>query len=246
MTYKSHNIHRFNIWILGVLSVLLLTSFVVNDTQRKLIKQDGFKVELYVLPHAKVKIKEGKTYFWYKSGEVHQSAAGYSGDILHGPFIKSFANNNLAEKGSFDLGLKSGVWQSWYEDGKLKESITFKKGIRNGRFKKYNTAGTVITQGSYSDGQQSGRWITGKDTLQYKKGAIHVKEEKKPFFQRVKGFFKKDSLARLERQQKRAAAKTKKAAQKKAKETPAKKATEKKENARRRVVKKKDNGGQKV
>ena len=49
-------------------------------------------------------------YYWFKSGEIHQSISSSGGFVLHKNYLKYFKSNQLAEEGAFSYGLKDGEW----------------------------------------------------------------------------------------------------------------------------------------
>lgn len=141
-----------------------------------------------------VKPSLNRTYFWYKSNEIHQSKGGYSGNLLHGKYVKYYITNNLAEKGSFSYGLKKGEWKSWYKNGSLKVIHNWKKGELSGEYFSHNDSGKLLVEGRYSKGKKVGKWIdyVKKDTTHYKKGVVFLKKikdtsgvEKESFFTRI-------------------------------------------------------------
>jgi len=162
--------------------------------QNKKIQTESFKEDLTVVTKGS-HVSSYRTYYWYKSNEVHQSKGGYGGELLHDNYTKYFITNELQEQGDFVFGLKDGEWKEWYKNGKLKEVTNWEKGQQHGGYWFYNEKGELITKGKYLHGAKKGRWINyvSKDTIVYKQGKPFVKKEKdtiqkEPFFKR---FFKK-------------------------------------------------------
>ena len=140
-----------------------------------------------------------KTYYWYKSNELHQSKGDYSGEVLHGNYTKYYITNELAEKGEFNYGVKTKQWKSWFKNGQLKAVENYSNGNLSGAFTLYSDDGAILTSGKYSNNKKTGQWIdyVTKDTLNYKKGNIVKQKDsvgnvKQPFFKRL--FKKKDTL----------------------------------------------------
>lgn len=184
--------------------VFLLFSFANDKVQKKIIRNKNFDIHFFVSLKEKNTHKD-KTYFWYKSGEVHQSFGASGGELLHLEYIKYFKTNQLAEKGSFDYGLKVGVWKQWYDNGSLKEKINWKNGEKNGTCFFYDDKGLITTSGLYKNNIKNKVWVNyiKKDTTWYKDGKPFKEDPKiikkrtdsiqgkKSFFKRL--FQKKDS-----------------------------------------------------
>lgn len=175
--------------------------FPSKNPQRKIISDSEFSYTFYVSTK-ETKAKDSKHYYWYKSGEIHSSQGGSSGNVLHGEFTKSYKNNNLAEKGSFKNGLKNSVWKRWYKNGQLYEIAQWKNGLRLGDYMQFSENGKVSIRGHYKNNRKHDIWINvpTSDTLYFKKG-IKVEKPKKSLVKKVTGFFKntfrkkeKDSL----------------------------------------------------
>jgi len=72
--------------------------------------------------------KTGLFYFWYYAGGIHSTQGGYSGKLLDGSYNEYYLSKALKQQGTFKKGLKNGKWKSWSEDGSLKEDILWKNG----------------------------------------------------------------------------------------------------------------------
>lgn len=72
--------------------------------------------------------KPGLDYYWYDADIIHATPGGYSGKLLNGLYTAFYLNKDLREQGTFNKGLKSGVWKSWNEDGTLKAVSAWEKG----------------------------------------------------------------------------------------------------------------------
>jgi hypothetical protein len=142
---------------------------------RKVINTKGCKEIVYVTDKTP-KARGKRFYYWYKSQEVHHSQNNYSGELLNGPYVKYYPNNQLIVKGDFKKGLKSGIWTSWHVNGLVSEVAKWKKGRKTGKYVKRDSTGTIVNYGSYKKGLKSGKWISPvtNDTLFYKKGKLIV------------------------------------------------------------------------
>ena len=175
-----------------LLVVVLCMSFS-SDLQKKTVRQDGYDIECYIELKEPNSLNSHKMYYWFKSGQIHQSLSTIGGYVLHGNFVKYYRSNQLAEKGNFSHGLKTGIWRSWHENGLIKEQEIWKNGYKQGNYYNYNSKGELILAGSYRRNKKIGRWInyTTKDTIYYKKG---VEFDKKPLNLIQRLVRKKDSI----------------------------------------------------
>ena len=167
-----------------------------DKIQKKILRINGFDIECYVSLKEMTSFDENKMYYWYKSGEIHQSISSAGGLVLHSKFDRFYESNQLVEQGAFDYGLKNGVWKTWNEDGSLNQTIEWNRGLRDGDFRSYDALGNLIEKGSYKKDKRNGSWINliTKDTLKYKSGEpliLDNKTKKEIFFKRL--FKKKDS-----------------------------------------------------
>lgn len=154
---------------------LLLLSFSDPYTIKR-ITDANFKYEFYTT-QKEIKAKPDRDYYWFKGGAIHHAGSGVSGEALNDSYVKLFLNNQLAEKGTFKNGLKTGVWKSWFPNGKLQTVETWKNGFMKGDFLRYDIDGNLLESGNYKNNLKQGKWIdhTKKDTLNYKKGIVRIK-----------------------------------------------------------------------
>ncbi len=182
---------KFYLTVFFVLSVFL---FPDKNVQRKIISDSEFNYIFYVTTKESVSVKGAKYYHWYKSGEIHSSLGGSTGNLLHGDYTKSYKDNNLAEQGSFKKGLKNGRWKKWYRNGQLHEIANWNNGLRTGRYLQFSETGELLIGGNFKNNRKNGIWVNGaiKDTMFFKKGVEIEKPKRytrKPFIKRATGFF---------------------------------------------------------
>lgn len=67
-------------------------------------------------------------------------------------------SGQLSMEGSFKNKLREGEWNSWYEDGTLWSSGSFKAGKRDGKGIVYHPNGTKNIEGTYEEGRRTGVW----------------------------------------------------------------------------------------
>lgn len=164
--------------VLIQLLFVLVMGLSVGYSQKKIIQTDKEKKECSVTAQDVVP-DINTVYYWYKSNQIFETKGDYSGDLLHGEFVRYSWSNELLEKGMYDLGVKIGDWKQWYPDGKLKQIEQWRKGKLDGAFYEFDAEGKLVQKGKYCKGLKKGQWVIGRDTLQYKKGVIKVKKPKK-------------------------------------------------------------------
>jgi antitoxin component YwqK of YwqJK toxin-antitoxin module len=190
-------------WIMKFAYTLFLVFLLVP--QKRIINTHDFDYEFYISSEKNQKCKLGRNYFWYKSGAIHQSTADVGGPVLVDGYTKYYKSKQLAEKGTFNDGLKDGIWKSWHENGNLAALEKWKNGLRHGDFILYDAQGAQNVVGTYRNDQKHGTWINyvSKDTLVYKKGNIVPKKLKDtvkrvPFLKRI--FKRKKKKAKKDKQ----------------------------------------------
>ncbi len=182
--------------ILIFITILFLAACGASDNKihTKKVHNLGYKEDFDVVPITS-KPSISKTYYWYKSNEVHKSIGDYGGAVLHGQYIKYFQTNEISEKGIFKYGLKDGVWKAWHKNGRLASIQEWLNGQLNGDFKKFSKDGNLIQKGKYKNDKKSGKWIDyiKQDTIVYKKDILVVKKvsDTTPKRAKLKNIFKK-------------------------------------------------------
>lgn len=96
-------------------------------------------------------------YFWLKAKEIHATEGGYEGDLLHGEYTVFYVSENLKEKGVFHMGLKTGTWKQWHENGEIKEISNWKNGLMSGTITGYDETGKIIYKTHYRRGELDGK-----------------------------------------------------------------------------------------
>ena len=206
------------------LAAVVLCLFLVSvssELQKKYIRSGDYDIECYVSLEKLKHFAEGRMYYWYKTGEIHQSRSQAGGYVLHEDYTKYYKSKQLAEKGTFDYGLKHGEWRTWYDNGNPNTIIQWKQGRKNGLYVEYEENGALAQSGYYNNNRKSRTWINHitKDTVYYRGDSSYVAKPKTRvgrFFDR--NFKKRDSAEkaqrRLKKQQKRIADSIKRAQRK--------------------------------
>lgn len=65
----------------------------------------------------------------------------------------------IAVTGRFLDGLQTGRWISFYPDGKMKQIVTYYKGIVHGAFQAFDQSGKTQVTGLYVSGKKQGSWM---------------------------------------------------------------------------------------
>jgi antitoxin component YwqK of YwqJK toxin-antitoxin module len=137
-------------------------------------------------------IKPSLDYYWYANNLIQKQQGGISGKVLNGEYEERYPNKKLLTQGRFLNGLKDGVWENWYDNGRLANIITWKKGIRSGSFSDYNMNGIEIRSGRYKDNLIEGKVTINPMTdsvrnVKYKHGAI-ISDRSHSIFNRLNIF----------------------------------------------------------
>lgn len=170
---KTYTIPRFTTIIL----VFLLFSFG-DPYAIKRISDKEYRYEFYT-SDKKITPKKNKTYYWFKGGLIHEAQGGVAGDLLDDKFIKMYHNNQLAEQGEFNNGLRIGLWKTWHQNGVLASTTEYSKGLRSGKYSKYNEIGNLVENGKFRSNLKTGKWTNteSKEITTYRDGVIVKQKE---------------------------------------------------------------------
>ncbi|MEB3346040.1 hypothetical protein U6A24_11240 [Aquimarina gracilis] len=172
-----------------ILLVFASCKTAIEPFNKKNISNREFKETFQITEHTP-KAKSNVKYYWYKSRNVQATQSDYAGELLDGTYTKFYHSNQLAQKGNFNKGKKTGLWKTWYENGQLASAMKYKNGRLAGRSVSLDSTGNIVSVGRYASGKRSGRWIFPQqgDTIRYHKGEVKVVEEKDSL---NPGFFRK-------------------------------------------------------
>jgi len=88
----------------------------------------------------------------------------------------------IGETGSFIDGKKTGIWLSFYPDGKVLTSEVYVNNVLNGSYVCYDRKGKMLSMGSYVNGQMDGEWLLhgGLQKVIYELGVLKssIKDKK--------------------------------------------------------------------
>ncbi|MDP2721466.1 MAG: hypothetical protein Q8O72_01810 [Bacteroidales bacterium] len=98
-----------------------------------------------------------KHYYFYDRGKMSFSQGAFAGYLLNGQYLRFRKNStNLAEKGRFRNGLKTGKWIQWSENGTIVEVENWKRGLKNGTSTSYDSSQQMTSKRNYKNGELSG------------------------------------------------------------------------------------------
>lgn len=161
-------------------------------THKILVNHDDRTIEAYVKPVKLNSTIPDRDYYWFSGKQIKNTHGGYGGKPLNGEFKEYDLNKGLRTSGMFLGGLKSGVWKSWRENGKLIEDYTWKLGQKNGTFHKYDSLGKVTEFGEFKKDLLQGNHTTmiGDSIVKvkYRQGKVVVPKNRMPGF--IKRIFK--------------------------------------------------------
>jgi antitoxin component YwqK of YwqJK toxin-antitoxin module len=95
------------------------------------------------------------------SNNIIRMKATYSDQELtnaEGMFYYFHSNGNASMYGMYAQGQREGIWISHYANGKLKDSISYWNGKKNGGFQRYHLTGLLYISGNYVDDVMQGEW----------------------------------------------------------------------------------------
>jgi hypothetical protein len=157
MKYYYQVVTVFVILLLGV-SPRLSAQFAIYDPDITsfTLRGDSFFVETEVVSLSRPrKIKPGdtRTYTWAFAGQIQSNQGGYAGRLLHGEYTSlNNVDHSLREQGMYWYGLKDKEWKYWSPNGKIKRTLTWKKGILHGDFADFDQDGYLVKYGQYKRG----------------------------------------------------------------------------------------------
>lgn len=105
-----------------------------NYSQLRHVQNDSFSIDFYVsASHETLNYKDTVVYAWYKSKKVMFTQGQSSGDILNGSYKKYYTSGQFSEFGNYAMGLKEGKWRKWDENGLLISISNYKRGQLHGK-----------------------------------------------------------------------------------------------------------------
>ncbi|HLG36239.1 MAG TPA: toxin-antitoxin system YwqK family antitoxin [Bacteroidia bacterium] len=91
---------------------------------------------------------------WKFNNGEYRGEGKFAEDKEEGNWKQFYADRKLAFEGDFVEGQENGEHKYLYEDGKPKETRLYRLGIREGVWRKYDSAGILIIEITYSNGNE--------------------------------------------------------------------------------------------
>ena len=106
--------------------------------------------------------------------------------ILNGPISVYYPNGKIQSKQFFINNRKAGIWQYFYENGKLKTEIVYNimSNEEEGIMKNYDEKGIIISEGKIINDNMAGVWNHYDEkgrknyTYNFEKGIVIIYDEK--------------------------------------------------------------------
>jgi antitoxin component YwqK of YwqJK toxin-antitoxin module len=82
-------------------------------------------------------------------------------DLYYEKFTDAPFNGKVTgkEQGSFNNGVKDGVWVSYWGNGQLFEKGNYKNGKQEGAWVRYRETGQLRSKGDFKNGKLEGAWL---------------------------------------------------------------------------------------
>lgn len=116
---------------------------------------------------------------------------------ITGDWIEKYPNDVIKEKGQIREGLKDGLFESFHENNKLRDSIRYIDGQRNGFLIRYDSAGTVREKGEYSHDKKHGAWKKFQDNGKIYEFENWAEGRRDGPYERYYQFQEKDSVPQI-------------------------------------------------
>ena len=164
-------------------------------TRKVSVEEEGKLIQINVLVEkVEFKLSSKIIYHWYKKDRIQKNVGGYSEFLLHGMYQVFEKSGQLIEQGSFDKGVKQGIWNYWNEFGEKIRTLHYTNGWKHGNEIVYHSdfEREILP---YKMGVLHGDKIIHKrDTnivVHYKNGIELTKEKKKASNKWLKNIFRK-------------------------------------------------------
>jgi len=82
----------------------------------------------------------------------------YKNNNFEGEYLSYHLNGVLKQKGQYLDNKMSGLWNYYYTDGSLKETVHFENNTENGPYKAYHENGQLKAEGQYENEKRQGTW----------------------------------------------------------------------------------------
>lgn len=128
-----------------------------QEAELKKVANKSFEASC-VIESTHGKIRHGFHKTWYPGGRALKSEHLYDGGILNGEYTLYFSDGTIRETGSYRFGLKHGRYKSFHRNGKIHMEGMYQDGKKNGDFVVTSSNGTHIQKGPYFLDLKHGKW----------------------------------------------------------------------------------------
>lgn len=90
--------------------------------------------------------------------------------------VKYYPNGDTLSETPMKDGAVHGIVSRYYRENKLKEQITFAKGLQSGVFRRFDNNGVLVFEGELTNGQKTGTWTTWYDEIQIEEQRKYVND----------------------------------------------------------------------
>ena len=118
-------------------------------------------------------IKHGVATFYHKLGNVSEKVT-YINDSISGIYESYYENGRLQARGEMQGELAEGIWEVYYDNGQLNSAGEYVHSKKNGEWTYYHDNGRIQGKGNIVNDQYEGSWV-----IHYPSGAV----EEKSFYQ---------------------------------------------------------------
>jgi hypothetical protein len=74
-------------------------------------------------------------------------------------FVGRYPDGHPRAAGSYDLdGLRTGIWQFWFPDGRPEREVEYRAGVRERAARAWHSNGQLAAEGQYVAGERDGVW----------------------------------------------------------------------------------------
>jgi|TARA_B110000438_G_C15628316_1_gene569769 antitoxin component YwqK of YwqJK toxin-antitoxin module len=101
-----------------------------------------------------------------------------SKNITDGEFIEHHPNGNIKTKGLLKNGNRTGIWTSYFVNGKVQSESKFDKGKLNGKTAAYYPNGNVQYMGLYINNEKDDLWFFYSEDGSFEKDVLFKNGEK--------------------------------------------------------------------
>ena len=123
-------------------------------TRPVVINEKGIRTETNISLENEPRNTSGDCfYYWHRANKIMMTQGGYSGELLHGSYKSFYRSEQLKESGTFKVGLKHGKWTEWTENGYILKIVYWNKGIRHGETIDYDAKGEIKKVTIYANGK---------------------------------------------------------------------------------------------